>query len=78
MTIIWSLILIYVNSRALEKPMKIRCLPIIKSDFKTVIKKLLGNKRDEHLNFNKNIANICKSASRRLNALSILMSVFYF
>ena len=34
MTITWSLILINVNSWVLEKPMKMRYLPIMKSDLK--------------------------------------------
>ena len=36
-TIIWSLILINVNSQALEKPIKMRCLPIMKSDLKKLL-----------------------------------------
>ena len=36
-----------------------RYLPVIKSDIKkTVTKKLLGIKIDEHLNFNKHIKNV--------------------
>ena len=36
-TYIWSLILVNVNSWALEKPMRMRYLPIIKSDLKKLL-----------------------------------------
>ena len=36
---------------------------------KTTTKKLLGVTIDEHLNFNEHSTNVCKSASRKLNAL---------
>ena len=75
MTIIWSLILVTVNSWALEKPMKMRYLPIMKSDLKkTTTKKLLGITIDEHLNFNEHLTNVCQRASRKINALSTVSS----
>ena len=36
---------------------------------KTTTKKPLGITIDEHLNFNDHVASVCKSASRKLNAL---------
>ena len=39
---------------------------------KTTSKKLLGITIDEHLNFNQLITNVRKSASRKLNALSLM------
>ena len=41
---------------------------------KTTTKKLLGITIDEHLNFNEHLTNVCKRASRKLNALSIVSS----
>ena len=71
MTITWSLFLINVNSWTYENQMKMRYLPIIKSDLKTTTtKKLLSITIEEHLNFIKHLTNICKRASRKLNALS--------
>lgn len=45
-----------------------RYLPIMELKKKT-LKILLGITIDEHLNFNKNTTNVCKSASKKLNAL---------
>ena len=45
---------------------------------KTDTKKLLGITIDEHLNFNKHITNFCKSASRKLNALSRVSSLLSY
>ena len=45
---------------------------------KTTTKKLLDNTIDEHLNFNEHIANVCKSASRKLNALSRVSSLLSY
>ena len=39
---------------------------------KTTTKKLLGVTIDEHQNFNQHITNVCKSASRKLHALSLM------
>ena len=72
MTIIWSLILVNVNSWALEKPMKMRYLSIMKSE--TTTKKLFGITIDEHLIFKEHLTNVCKRASRKLNALSRVSS----
>ena len=41
---------------------------------KTTIKKLLGIKIDEHLNFKEYLTYVCKRASRKLNALSRVSS----
>ena len=41
---------------------------------KTTTKKLLGITIDEHLNFNEHLTNVCKRASRKLNALSRVSS----
>ena len=79
MKTIWSLILLNVNSWALKKPMKMRYLPIMKSNLKkTTTKKLLGLTIDEHLNFNEHLTNACKSASRKLNALSRVSSLLSY
>ena len=40
-TIIWSLILVNVNSSVLHKPMKMRYLPIMKSDLKKLLRNCL-------------------------------------
>ena len=42
---------------------------------KTTTKKLPGITKDEHLNFNEHLTNVCKRASRKLNSLS---KVFLF
>ena len=44
----------------------------------TTTKKLLGISIDEHLNFNEHITNVCKSASRKLNALSRVSSLLSY
>ena len=36
MMIIWSVILVNVNSRVLKKPLEVMYLPIMKSDFKKI------------------------------------------
>ena len=36
----------------------------------TTIKKVLGITLDKHLSFNEHLANVCKRASRKLNALA--------
>ena len=41
---------------------------------KTTTKKLLGITIDKHLNFNEHLTNVCKRASRKLNALSRVSS----
>ena len=79
MTIIWSLTFVNMNPWALEKPMNMRYLPIMKSDLKkTTTKKLLGVATDEDLNFNEHMKNVCKSASRKLNALSRVSSLLSY
>ena len=45
---------------------------------KTTTRKLPGITIDEHLNFNEHIVNVCKSASRKLNALSGVSSVLSY
>ena len=56
---------------ALEKPMKMKYLPIMKSHLKKITtKKLLRIAIGENLNLNEHLTNVCKSASRKLNALS--------
>ena len=45
---------------------------------KTAPKKLLGITTDEHLNFNDHITNVCKSAGRKLNALSRVSSLLSY
>ena len=42
---------------------------------KTTTKKLVGITIDEHPNFNEHLTNICKSARRKLNALSRVSSL---
>ena len=42
--------------------------------WKTTTKKLLDITIDEHFNFNEHLTNVCKGASRRLNALSRVSS----
>ena len=71
MIIVWSSILVNVNSWVLEKQMKMRYLPIMKYD----LKKLLI---DENLNFNEHLTNVCKSASRKLYALSRVSSLLSY
>ena len=79
MTIIWSLILVNVNSSALEKSMKMRYLLIMKSDLrKTTTKKLLGTTTDEYLNFNEHITNVCKCANTKLDVLSRVFSLLSY
>ena len=79
MTIIWSLIPVNMNSWALEKPMKMKYLSIKKFDLKkTTTKKLLGITIDQYLNFNGHLTNACKSASRKLNALSRVSSLLSY
>ena len=41
----------------------------------TATKKLLGITINDHLNFNKHISNVCKSARRKVNALMIVSSL---
>ena len=45
---------------------------------KATTKKLLAVTIDEHLNFNEYLTNVCKSASRKLNALSRVSSLFSY
>ena len=70
MTIIWSLILVNVfmglnvtnqNDRFTYHEIQLK---------KTATKKLLGITIDKHLNFNQYLADVCKRASRKPNALS--------
>ena len=71
MTIIWFLIHVNLNSWILEKPMEMKYLPIIRTDFrKSMTKKVLEITIDEHLHFEEHLTNVCKSASRKINALS--------
>ena len=42
---------------------------------KYTTKKLLGITMDEHLNFNAHIKNVCKSAMKKLDALSRVFSI---
>ena len=53
-----TLILLNVNSWALEKAMKMRYLPIMKFDLKTFTKKRLAITIDKYLNFNEPMTNI--------------------
>ena len=77
MTIIWSLILVNVNSWALEKPVGMRYLSFMKSDSK---KLLMRNSlvTKEHLNFNEHMTYVCKKASGKLNELSRVSSVLSY
>lgn len=43
---------------------------------KFATKEMLGITMDDHLNFNEHITNKCKSASRNVNALSGVSSLF--
>ena len=45
---------------------------------KTTTKKLLGITIDKHLNFNEHLTNVCKSDSRKLNALSRASSLLSY
>ena len=45
---------------------------------KNTTKKLLGITIDEYLNFNEHLTNACKSASRKLNALSRVSSLLSY
>ena len=47
-------------------------------NFETATKQLLDITRDEHLNFNEHITNVCKFASRKFNALLRVSSLLTY
>ena len=74
MTMIWSSVLVTVNSEALQKPMKIRYLRIMKSDLKKLLLRNWSVLQQTSISISTNIKQMY--ASRKLNALSKMPSLF--